>query len=91
MHVILLNVKNEFSVAQRVIDEFTRNKINVETIVMGKCELPNKSRMVLSIIIHSKAQTAIGKFQKLRDNHEMEFVPESSQSIMRSYPTATLA
>ena len=40
MHVISLIVKNEFGVMQRVMGEFTRNKINVETIVVGKCELP---------------------------------------------------
>ncbi len=40
MYVISLIVKNEFGVMQRVMGEFTRNKINVETIVVGKCELP---------------------------------------------------
>ena len=38
MHVISLIVKNEFGVMQRIMGEFTRNKINVESIVVGKCE-----------------------------------------------------
>ena len=45
MFVISLIVKNEFGVMQRVMGEFTRNKINVETIVVGKCEAPGKSRL----------------------------------------------
>lgn len=80
MHVISLIVKNEFGVMQRVMGEFTRNKINVETIVVGKCELPGKSRMVLSVISHSDAQTAIGRLQKLQDVYEAVLVPESGQS-----------
>ena len=80
MHVISLIVKNEFGVMQRVMGEFTRNKINVETIVVGKCELPGKSRMVLSVVSHEAALTAIGRLQKLQDVYEAELVPESGQS-----------
>lgn len=80
MHVISLIVKNEFGVMQRVMGEFTRNKINVETIVVGKCELPGKSRMVLSVISHDAALTAIGRLQKLQDVCEAELIPESGQS-----------
>ena len=65
---------------QRVMGEFTRNKINVETIVVGKCELPGKSRMVLSVISHDAAQTAIGRLQKLQDVYEAELIPEAGQS-----------
>ena len=80
MHVISLIVKNEFGVMQRVMGEFTRNKINVETIVVGKCELPGKSRMVLSVISHDAAQTAIGRLQNLQDVYEAVLIPESGQS-----------
>ena len=80
MHVISLIVKNEFGVMQRVMGEFTRNKINVETIVVGQCELPGKSRMVLSVVGHDAAQTAIGRLQKLQDVYEAELIPESGQS-----------
>ena len=80
MHVISLIVKNEFGVMQRVMGEFTRNKINVETIVVGKCELPGKSRMVLSVVSHEEALTAIGRLQKLQDVYEAALIPESGQS-----------
>ena len=50
------------------------------TIVVGKCELPGKSRMVLSVISHDAAQTAIGRLQKLQDVYEAELIPESGQS-----------
>lgn len=80
MYVISLIVKNEFGVMQRVMGEFTRNKINVETIVVGKCELPGKSRIVLSMIEKSAADLAAGRLQKLQDVYEVELVPESGQS-----------
>ncbi|MFT0898837.1 acetolactate synthase [Candidatus Methanoprimaticola sp. MG2] len=80
MHVISLIVKNEFGVMQRVMGEFTRNKINVETIVVGKCELPGKSRMVLSVVSHDAAVTAIGRLQMLQDVYGVEMIPESGQS-----------
>ena len=75
MHVISLIVKNEFGVMQRVMGEFTRNKINV-----GKGELPGKSRMVLSVVSHEEALTAIGRLQKLQDVYEAALIPESGQS-----------
>ncbi len=80
MYVISLIVKNEFGVMQRVMGEFTRNKINVETIVVGKCELPGKSRMVLSVVDLSAANTAVGRLDKLQDVYDVELIPESGQS-----------
>ena len=80
MHVISLIVKNEFGVMQRVMGEFTRNKINVETIVVGKCEVPGKSRMVLSVIGKDAADTAIGKISKLQDVYNAELIPMDGQS-----------
>jgi acetolactate synthase-1/3 small subunit len=80
MHVISLIVKNEFGVMQRVMGEFTRNKINVETIVVGKCEEPKKSRMVLSVIDKDMAETALGRLQKLQDVYVAEMIPPEGQS-----------
>ncbi|MEA4977278.1 MAG: acetolactate synthase [Methanomassiliicoccaceae archaeon] len=80
MYVISLVVKNEFGVMQRVMGEFTRNKINVETIVVGKCEQPGKSRMVLSVIDKNDAVTAMGRLEKLQDIYESELVTEEGQS-----------
>lgn len=80
MYVISLIVKDEFGVMQRVMGEFTRNKINVETIVVGKCELKGKSRIVLSVVDKDVAEIAIGRLQKLQDVYDAELVPESGQS-----------
>ena len=80
MHVISLVVKNEFGVMQRVMGEFTRNKINVETIVVGKCEIPHKSRMVLSVIDKDAADIAMGRLQKLQDVYVAELIPPEGQS-----------
>ena len=80
MFVISLIVKNEFGVMQRVMAEFTRNKINVETIVVGKCEVPGRSRVVLSMIDENDAKTAATKLQTLQDVYEVELVPKSGQA-----------
>ena len=78
--VISLIVKNEFGVMQRVMGEFTRNKINVETIVVGKCEQVGKSRMVLSVIDKDQATLAVGRLEKLQDVFDARLVEESGQS-----------
>ncbi len=80
MYVISLVVKNEFGVMQRVMGEFTRNKINVETIVVGKSEQSGKSRMVLSVIDETEANTAIGRLEKLQDVYDAELILEEGQS-----------
>lgn len=80
MHVISLVVKNEFGVMQRVMGEFTRNRINVETIVVGKCEMPDKSRMVLSVMDKGQADLALGRLQKLMDCFDVRMVEESGQA-----------
>ncbi len=80
MHVISLIVKNEFGVMQRVMGEFTRNKINVETIVVGKCEQPGKSRIVLSVNDKDQASMAVIRLQKLQDVYAAQLVEASGQS-----------
>ena len=76
MYVISLVVKNEFGVMQRIMGEFTRNKINVETIVVGKCEYPGRSRMVLAVNDKDQAELAVGKLQKLMDVFEIRLVED---------------
>jgi len=88
MHVISLIVKNEFGVMQRIMGEFTRNKINVETIVVGKCELPGKARIVLSVIGKDAADTAISRLKRLQDVYSAQIVEEDGQS---SYALITTA
>jgi len=89
MYVISLVVKNEFGVMQRVMGEFTRNKINVETIVVGKCELPGKSRIVLSIYNGDDADKAVARLRTLQDVFEVELVPESGQSAYALLSTSS--
>ncbi len=80
MQLISLVVKNEFGVMQRVMGEFTRNKINVETIVVGKCEQPGKSRIVLSVIDKDQAYLAVCRLVKLQDVFDAQLVEASGQS-----------
>jgi acetolactate synthase I/III small subunit len=80
MHVISLVVRNEFGVMQRVMGEFTRNKINVETIVVGKCEQPGRARIVLSVIGEDSARTALEKVCALQDVFDAEIVTPDRQS-----------
>jgi len=49
MEVLMLLVYDQPGVMQRVMGEFTRKRINVETIVVGKCEMPERARIVLSV------------------------------------------
>lgn len=89
MFVISLIVKNEFGVMQRVMGEFTRNRINVETIVVGKCEQHGKSRVVLSMVKEEDANLAAGKLKMLQDVYEVELVPESGQSAYALLSTSS--
>jgi acetolactate synthase-1/3 small subunit len=80
MFVISLVVKNEFGVMQRVMGEFTRSKVNVEYIVVGRCELPGKCRMALSVVNEDDAKDVLAKLRNLQDIFEAELVPHSRQS-----------
>jgi len=80
MYVISMIVKDEFGVMQRAMGEFTRNKINVETIVVGKCELPGKARIVLSVVGKESAETAMARLERLQDVCDVRLVPEEGQS-----------
>ena len=80
MHVISMIVKDEFGVMQRVMGEFTRNKINVETIVVGKCEIHGKARIVLSVVGKNAAETAIARLERLQDVYDVQLVSEDGQS-----------
>ena len=88
MHVLSLIVKNEFGVMQRIMGEFTRNKINVESIVVGRCEYPGQSRMVLAVNSRDDAELAIGKLQKLMDVYEANLVEEKMYTTFSLISTA---
>ena len=78
--VISLVVKDEFGVTQRILAEFTRNKINIDSIVGGTCEQPGKSRIVISMIDENDALTAATRLQTLQDVYEMEMIPPERQA-----------
>jgi len=79
MEVISMVVNDEFGVMQRIMGEFTRRKINVDTIVVGKCELPGKSRVVLTVSDRKQAEWAADSLQRLHDVLHVELVDESHQ------------
>ncbi len=79
MEVISMVVNDEFGVMQRVMGEFTRRKINVDTIVVGKCEIPGKSRVVLSVSDRKEAEWAVDSLQRLHDIIYAELVDETRQ------------
>lgn len=72
-------VNDEFGVMQRIMGEFTRRKINVDTIVVGKCEIPGKSRVVLSVSDRKQAEWAVDSLQRLHDIVHVELVDETRQ------------
>ncbi|MDD1771916.1 MAG: acetolactate synthase [Methanomassiliicoccales archaeon] len=79
MEVISMVVNDEFGVMQRIMGEFTRRKINVDTIVVGKCEIPGKSRVVLSVSDRKQAEWAVDSLQRLQDIIQVELVDETRQ------------
>src|SRR4030042_2370413 len=68
MEAMMLLVYDQPGVMQRVMGEFTRKRINVETIVVCKCEMPDRARIVLSI---SDREKALGVIEHLRALHEV--------------------
>jgi len=66
--VIMLLVYDQPGVMQRVMGEFNRKRINVETIVVGKCEMPERARIVLAI---EDKEKATGVLEHLRALHEV--------------------
>ncbi|HUT27928.1 MAG TPA: ACT domain-containing protein [Methanomassiliicoccales archaeon] len=79
MEVISMVVNDEFGVMQRIMGEFTRRKINVDTIVVGKCEMPGKSRVVLSVSDRKEAEWAVDSLQRLQDIVQVEIVDDTRQ------------
>jgi len=75
--VISMLVEDEPGVMQRVMGEFTRKRINVETIVVGKCEKSDKARIVLSITDPVKAEAVLEHMRMLQEVVEAEIVDES--------------
>jgi len=74
MEVISMVVNDEFGVMQRVMGVFTRKRINVDTIVVGRCEIVGKSRIVLTVKDKSSADIAVADLLRLHDIVHAEIV-----------------
>jgi acetolactate synthase-1/3 small subunit len=74
VEVISLVVNDEFGVMQRVMGVFTRKRINVDTIVVGKCEIAGKSRVVLTVKDKLQAEVAVADLKGLHDIVHAEVV-----------------
>ena len=77
VEVISMVVNDEFGVMQRVMGVFTRKRINVDTIVVGKCEFAGKSRIVLTVKDHNQAEIAVADLKGLHDIVQAEIVDET--------------
>jgi acetolactate synthase-1/3 small subunit len=64
MEVISMVVNDEFGVMQRVMGVFTRKRINVDTIVVGRCEIAGKSRIVLTVKDMEMANVAVADLKR---------------------------
>jgi acetolactate synthase-1/3 small subunit len=72
MEVISMVVNDEFGVMQRVMGVFTRKRINVDTIVVGRCEIAGKSRIVLTVKDMAMANVAVADLKRLHDVVQVE-------------------
>ncbi len=76
MEVMMLLVYDQPGVMQRVMGEFNRKRINVETIVVGKCEMPDKARIVLSIKDRDKAVSVLEHLRALHEVIDVDLVEQ---------------
>jgi acetolactate synthase-1/3 small subunit len=74
MEVMMMLVYDQPGVMQRVMGEFNRKRINVETIVVGKCEMADRARIVLSILDKEKALSVIEHLRALHEVIECDLV-----------------
>lgn len=89
MEVISMIVNDEFGVMQRIMGEFTRKRINVEAIVVGKSEVPKRARVVLTVLNKEMADIALERLQRLHDVFEAEIVDHSRHSAYALISTGT--
>ncbi len=69
-----LLVVDQPGVMQRVMGVFTRKKVNVETIVVGKCEKPGMARIVLTILDERQARSILEHVRRLESVHDAELL-----------------
>ncbi|UCE91434.1 MAG: acetolactate synthase [Methanobacteriota archaeon] len=74
MEVIMMLTYDQPGVMQRVMAEFTKRKINVDTIVVGPCETPERSRIVISLRDYDAAMGVIEHLRALQEVIEADMV-----------------
>lgn len=74
--VIAMLVDDVPGVMQRVMGEFTRKRINVETILVGKCEKPEKAKIILSVTEPKQAVAVLEHLRMLQEVIEADIVNE---------------
>jgi acetolactate synthase-1/3 small subunit len=77
MEVIMMLVFDQPGVMQRVMGEFNRKRINVETIVVGKCEMSGRARIVLAVEDKEKATSVLEHLRALQEVIEADLVDHS--------------
>ena len=81
--VMSMVVNDEFGVMQRILQEFTRRKINIETIVVGKCGIAGEARVVLTIVDRVQAERSVEALSRLHDIIQCELVTRPGRSRTR--------
>jgi acetolactate synthase-1/3 small subunit len=77
VEVMMMLVYDQPGVMQRVMGEFNRKRINVETIVVGKCEMPERARIVLAIEDKERATSVLEHLRALHEVIEVDLVDPS--------------
>ena len=89
MEVISMIVNDEFGVMQRIMGEFTRKRINVEAIVVGKSEIPKRARVVLTVLDKEMEDISVERLQRLHDVFDVEIVDHTRHSAYALISTGT--
>lgn len=74
MQAMSLLVVDQPGVMQRVMGVFTRKKVNVETIVVGKCEKPGNARIVMTIADERQARSILEHVRRVETVLEAELL-----------------
>jgi acetolactate synthase-1/3 small subunit len=69
-----LLVLDQPGVMQRVMQVFTKKKVNVETIVVGKCEKPAMARIVLTVADEAQGRKILEHVRRVEPVLEAEIV-----------------
>ncbi len=78
-----LLVHDQPGVMQRVMGVFTRKKVNVETIVVGKCERLGMARVILTVLDDRQAWGILEHVKRLESVAEADLLdPRRTQAYL---------